>query len=218
MFRLRFHLYGLWVGIGACFVLFFAYEKSKELQLKEKIVDFCFLISAVLAIVFARLYHVLHYWNYYSLSLKEIFNLQAGGLGIFGAIFGIVLGLFFCSLIFKVNLKILLDLFLPGLLFAQGVGRIGNFFNQDILSQKTLPLSLIESFFCFSVFFIYRKINQKKKISGTGFYFLSYGLIRFLTEFFRIDTWQAGGVKIAHIISLLFILLGFGVLKRDIFN
>ena len=118
------------------------------------------------------------------------------------------------------------DVMTPSLALAQGIGRWGNFVNQEahggptdlpwgiiIDGVKVHPTFLYESLGDIIIFLIlinWRKNNPDKgKISAS--YLLGYGILRFFVEGLRTDSLYWGPLRTAQIISLVFILLG-GVL------
>ena len=62
---------------------------------------------------------------------------RGNGLGIFGAIAGGVLGLIIYTNWKKLNVLRWCDILAPGLILAQGIGRWGNFFNQELYGYPT---------------------------------------------------------------------------------
>ncbi len=66
-----------------------------------------------------------------------------GGLGIWGAIAGGLLGAWLYTRRHGILLRPLADALAPGLLLAQAVGRLGNYFNQELFGKPTeLPWGL----------------------------------------------------------------------------
>ncbi len=97
-------------------------------------------------LVGARLYHVATDHDLYfgegksALGALEIWH---GGLGIWGAIAGGLLGAWFYCHRHGVLLRPLADALAPGLLLAQVIGRFGNYFNQELFGRPTtLPWGL----------------------------------------------------------------------------
>ena len=91
------------------------------------------------------------------------------GLGIFGAIIGGALGLIIYTRWKKLGTLRWLDIFAPGLILAQAIGRWGNFFNQELYGYPTdLPWGLYidpahrlagyESFSHFHPLFLYESL------------------------------------------------------------
>src|SRR4030042_5851865 len=103
------------------------------------------------ALLGARLYHVIDFWTYYSRFPGKAGGVWEGGMGIWGGIIGGLVGLWIYSLIvgdrglnkkFSIfnfqfskrisNFLALADLAVVGLPLGQAIGRIGNFFNQEL--------------------------------------------------------------------------------------
>jgi prolipoprotein diacylglyceryl transferase len=89
-------------------------------------------------IVGARLYHDLTSWNEVpDPKWKGIFEVWKGGLGVWGGIFlGCVVGAIVTKRAGR-SVTQLMDAAAPGLLLAQGIGRIGNWFNQELYGRPT---------------------------------------------------------------------------------
>ena len=167
----------------------------------------------------ARLYHVFHFWTHYKTNLLEIFKIWNGGLGIWGGIFGGILG---SSLYLKIKgQKVIswLDSISISIPLGQALGRWGNFFNKEILGLPTKlpwgmfvepknrpdnfstfsnfhPLFLYESILCLFLFVIMIFLHEKykEKYLGKGFfvalYLFGYSLIRFFLDFLRLEQWE----------------------------
>jgi prolipoprotein diacylglyceryl transferase len=94
-------------------------------------------------IVGARLYHVLTSWDELPDEWWGVFAVWEGGLGIWG---GIGLGVIVGSIVAHragASALALLDAVAPGLLVAQAIGRIGNWWNQELFGKPTdLPWAL----------------------------------------------------------------------------
>lgn len=92
----------------------------------------------------ARLYHDVTSWSEVpDPKWKGIFEVWQGGLGIWGGIlFGAIAG----SIVVRrasASVPLFLDAAAPGLLLAQGIGRIGNWWNQELFGgPTTLPWGL----------------------------------------------------------------------------
>ena len=89
-------------------------------------------------IVGARFYHVVTSWSEVpDPKWKGIFEVWKGGLGVWGGIFlGCVVGAIVTKRAGR-SVTQLMDAAAPGLLLAQGIGRIGNWFNQELYGKPT---------------------------------------------------------------------------------
>jgi len=94
-------------------------------------------------IVGARAYHDITSWDEVPHNWWGPFAVWQGGLGVWG---GILLGCLVGSWIVRrsgASVRLMLDAVAPGLLLAQGIGRIGNWWNQELYGKPTkLPWGL----------------------------------------------------------------------------
>ena len=217
VFGLPVHWYGLLMIIGGLFgfaiILFLATKFKQE---KEYYYDLL-LAFVVGAVIGARIYYVIYAWEFYRESWLDIFKIWQGGL----AIHGIIIGGFISTYLFtrwkKKDFWLTADFAVVGLVAAQVIGRVGNYFNQEIFGKPTelswgIPIDIINrpaEFLQYEFFhptFLYeslgnliilglllglfwlRKIN-KKVLTGEIFlgYLFLYSVQRFALEFFRID-------------------------------
>ncbi len=95
------------------------------------------IVVAVLALIGARLYHVIDQWGYYSQNLAAIVLPPYSGLGLYGGIAGAIVGVLIYVRRHHLPFWAALDLLVPGTLFAQGIARWGNFFNQELYGPPT---------------------------------------------------------------------------------
>jgi prolipoprotein diacylglyceryl transferase len=94
-------------------------------------------------IVGARLYHDITSWNEVPDHWWGPFAVWQGGLGVWGGIlFGVLAGAWIVHRSHQ-SIRLFMDAVAPGLLLAQGIGRIGNWFNQELFGKPTdLPWGL----------------------------------------------------------------------------
>ncbi len=94
-------------------------------------------------IVGARLYHLATSWDQVPSQWWGPFAIWRGGLGVWG---GIAAGVIVGSIVARrsgANVAVLMDCVAPALLVAQGIGRIGNWWNQELYGKPTdLPWGL----------------------------------------------------------------------------
>ncbi|MEV0105499.1 prolipoprotein diacylglyceryl transferase [Nocardia sp. NPDC050799] len=105
---------------------------------------------AVFAVPFGliggRLYHVATDWQKYfgaDGNPVDALKIYQGGLGIWGAVFFGAIGAWIACRIYKIPLPALGDAVAPAILLAQAIGRLGNYFNQELYGRETdLPWGL----------------------------------------------------------------------------
>ena len=235
---ITFHFYGLIIVLAIYIGWYLAKKRASFYNISQKIFDDPILIiPLVSALLGARLYHVVDYWYVYSQQLISIIYVWEGGLGIWGGIAGAVFGFFLVSNIKKINFLPVLDLVAPSLLLGQAIGRIGNFINQEGFGPPTNliwgvyinPDRRPDQFANFSRFhptFFYEAIlnaillvillviAKKHRHPGQifAYYLIFYSVSRFISEFWRIDTWMVGEVKIAHVVATIVFIIGIGIL------
>jgi prolipoprotein diacylglyceryl transferase len=97
-------------------------------------------------IVGARIYHVITSPGAYfgeGGDWLEAFKIWNGGLGIWGAVAGGAVGAWLGARQLGLPLTVVADALAPGLPLAQGIGRLGNWFNNELYGrQTTLPWGL----------------------------------------------------------------------------
>lgn len=90
------------------------------------------LLVMVLSVIGARLYHVVHLWEYYLENPALIPQIWQGGLGIPGGVAGGALGILIYTRMNGLHTARWMDIFAPALLLGQAIGRLGNFVNQEL--------------------------------------------------------------------------------------
>jgi prolipoprotein diacylglyceryl transferase len=94
-------------------------------------------------IVGARLYHVVTSWDEVPDEWWGPFAVWQGGLGVWGGVlFGVLAGAWIVRRSGQ-SVRLFMDAAAPGILLAQGIGRWGNWFNQELFGKPTnLPWGL----------------------------------------------------------------------------
>jgi prolipoprotein diacylglyceryl transferase len=141
---LTIHMYGLTllVAIAAC-ILLTGYRWTRrggdwDLVLKVAV------WGVAAGIIGARIYHDITSWDEVSSpKWKGVFAVWEGGLGVWGGIF---LGCLVGAIVVRregARVRDMMDAVAPGLLLAQGIGRWGNWWNQELYGKPTdLPWGL----------------------------------------------------------------------------
>ena len=129
--------YGLIIAFGFLLAVLFggrlAYKWKIDLN---KMLD-VLLFGTIGGIIGARLYYVIFEWDYYSHHLAEIPQIWNGGLAIYGGLIGAVLVSYFVCKKVELNFLKLLDMCAMSFLIGQGIGRWGNFANQEAFGTNT---------------------------------------------------------------------------------
>lgn len=197
-------------------------QAKKEEFVGDHLLD-VFLYALPLAIIGARTYYVLFHFGEYKGDLFEMINIRGGGLAIHGALLGAFAGGWIAVKKHRLNLLKTLDIFSPYVILGQAIGRWGNFINQEahggptnlpwgimVDGVKVHPTFLYESLWNIAVFFLLLSVRKKKDFDGkmTAVYLIGYSVGRFFIEGLRTDSLMLGPLRVAQVISLIFILSG----------
>lgn len=232
--------YSFFILLAMLTASFLIYKEAKKKHINEEILINLIFYGIIIGIIGARLYYVIFNFNYYINNLLEIFMIWKGGLAIHGGIIAALIFLIIYCKKNKINIMLLLDIIVIGLIIAQAIGRWGNFFNQEAFGRITSfenlqklklpnfiidgmfingyyrePTFLLESLFSsvgFIILIILRKIKKLKVGQLSSFYLIWYGIIRFIIESLRSDSLMLFNFKVAQLVSLLFIFAGIFIL------
>jgi prolipoprotein diacylglyceryl transferase len=143
---LTIHMYGLMLLLGIAACIWLTGKRWVRLGGDWDLVYRVAIWGVIFGIVGARIYHLITSWNQDSAIHAHWygpFAVWSGGLGIWGAIpFGVAAG----AIVVRRSgnsVRLFMDAVAPGLLVAQGIGRWGNYFNQELYGKHTtLPWAL----------------------------------------------------------------------------
>lgn len=229
-------LYSLCILVGIILAFILIRKESKRFNIKDDFISNLIFWCVIYGIVGARIYYVLFNLDYYMHSPIEIIKVWNGGLAIHGGIIaGLITLIYFCKKENVSSIKIL-DISCIGLIVGQACGRWGNFFNMEaygsevarsFLENLHLPEFIIngmhigghyyhptffyESLFCvlgLIIMLLIRRIPKIKQGMIISFYLVWYGILRYFIEALRTDSLMLGNIKVAQLVSILFILLG----------
>ena len=191
------------------------------------------MVGVPFGIVGARLYHVITDYQLYFGPGRHPLNalkIWEGGLGIWGAIGFGLLGGYLVARRRRIAFPAVLDAIAPAILVAQAIGRLGNYFNQELFGRPTtLPWALeiapqyrpagYEQFTTFHPTFLYEILwnlvaavllvwLDRRFRLGHGKVFALYVLLytggRFWIEALRIDTVnEIGGFRLNNYTALI---------------
>jgi len=138
------HLYGLMLLVAILVCVWLTTVRWRRLGGESDLVLRVALWGVAFGVVGARAYHDITSWNEVpSPKWKGVFELWHGGLGVWG---GILLGTIAGVIVVRragESALLFMDAAAPGLLLAQGIGRIGNWWNQELFGKPTsLPWGL----------------------------------------------------------------------------
>ena len=137
VFGHQIHWYGLIIAFGFALAVLYGGRGAYKWKMSLDGMTDVLLWGTIFGIIGARAYYVAFEWEYYSQHLNEIPAIWNGGIAIYGGIIGGIIGAAIGCKVGKINFLNLLDLGALGLLIGQGIGRWGNFFNQEAFGTNT---------------------------------------------------------------------------------
>lgn len=227
--------YGVIIAAGMMLALLYAFRNAVDFGIdSDRLVDVV-AIGTVMAIVCARIYYVAMAPFKYN-SIWEMIDIRLGGIAIYGAVIGAFVFGGLAAKWRKIPLVPLFDLVSLGFLIGQGIGRWGNFVNQEayggacdlpwrmglIVDGQLItvhPTFLYESLWnlmglCL-LFFVVRRV---RRFDGELFlcYLGWYGLGRFWIEGLRTDSLYlfGTGIRVSQLVALVSVLAAVVLLVR----
>lgn len=249
------HMYSICILLGLSTSYIITKKRLRLAELSASHLDSLILISFVSGIIGARLYHVITDYSYYfhvGGDPLKVLRIWEGGLSIWGGLFFGFLSILAYNKFFTPkykqkyathplpNNRQLFVAIIPGLMLAQAIGRLGNWFNQELFGHPTTlpwgmrvdhyripngfssdmlyhPLFLYESLWLLIGAFLFTRLRNELQLRlGLSIYIAWYCAGRFLLESFRIDDALVFfGLRINSLLSLfIFILSSIVILIR----
>ena len=230
MSRVAFSIFGLdimWYGVlmasAMILCVFLALKEGKRVKISEDDILNLAIIAIPCGLLGARLYYVIFNWSWYSKHMSEILNFRGGGMAIHGALIGGILAGFIYTKIKKINFFKMADTVMIGIPLGQAIGRWGNYINGEahggptslpwgimVDGVKVHPTFLYESIWDLGIFIFLWFFRKHKKYEGqlAIYYLILYSLGRFFIEGLRTDSLMLGPLRMAQVISLVFIIVG----------
>ena len=233
---IQIYWYSIFIFLGLLTASILIFKEARKRNIDEDFLINLIFNTIIIGLIGARVYYVLFNIPYYASNPIEILAVWNGGLAIHGGIFAALAFILIYCKKKNINSLQLLDIIVVGLIIAQAIGRWGNFFNSEAYGQVTTyaelkaqqippfiingmyilgeyrqPTFFYESTWCFAGFLamlIIRKYKYLKRGQLTGFYLFWYGLGRLLIESLRTDSLMLGPIKIAQVVSIVFIITG----------
>jgi phosphatidylglycerol:prolipoprotein diacylglycerol transferase len=241
---------GVLIALGIASGALLAAREAKQRNYDPEIIYYLFLPLTIWGMLGARLWHILTpplsslelglTTQYYFWHPADSAALWIGGFGIPGAWIGGLLALLYFARKNDFSFWELTDILAPGLALAQAIGRVGNYFNQELYGLPTNlpwkifidpgyrlsgfetvnfyhPLFAYESLLSFAnMFFLLWLTRRFVGILKAGDLFLAYlgvySFIRFLLEFLRLDVSLVNGFNVNQVFfALVFICAGIGL-------
>lgn len=241
----RIHFYALFMIVAIAAATVIAGRRMRRLDIPSGAALDIAIWAVPIGILGGRLYHVFTHpgdYFYAGANLWTVLYVWEGGLAIFGSITFGALGAWIGARRSGVPLVAFADALAPGLLLAQAIGRIGNYFNQELFgTPTTLPWGLeidpsspafpsgLPDGTLFHPLFLYEmlwniagivvvlgieRLSRHRQGVAIGTYFVWYGIGRAWFESFRLDPteFELFGVKINIITALVAAVVGLCII------
>lgn len=230
--------YGVLIVSGVIAAIALCMHEEKRMRLKQDtVIDLAFW-TIPLGIIGARAYYAIFNWPVFADDPWSILRIWEGGIAIYGAVIGGLLGVLLFSWQHKMNPFTLTDMIVPGLALAQAIGRWGNYFNMEAYGQEItdaawqfFPIGVqipsgsgytwhMATFFyesCWNLFvFIILWFLVRKRSNAIGtttlWYLLLYGIGRVIIEGLRTDSLMIGNFRVSQLLSIILVTISAGVL------
>lgn len=233
IFQIRY--YGIVFALGFIITyLFLKYfvKKKKISKLDTKNLDNLLLYLIIGIVLGARLFYFIFYRPSEILSdPSEIFMVWHGGLSFHGGfIGGIFASWFFCKK-YKVDLLSIADASVIPASLALALGRIANFTNQELYGYVTdvpwcvvftsidnlcrHPYQVYAALSHLLMFIILIHVYKDQKTKGTSFwaFVFLYGILRFITDFFRVES-RFLGISTGQYLSLIMVIISWIIIVK----
>lgn len=142
----RIHFYALFILLGIALAIWIGSRRFRQRGGQAGMILDIALWAVPFGIVGGRIFHVLTHWDFYfhpGADISKVFAIWEGGLAIFGALILGSLGAFIGARTAGIKFLAFADAIAPGVLVAQAIGRIGNYFNNELFGlPTTLPWGL----------------------------------------------------------------------------
>lgn len=230
IFGMKIFWYGVIIATGLILAVVYGSLNSKRLGISSDKLLNCVIVGSITGILGARLYYVFFNWDYYGVNPEKLFAINEGGLAIYGGIIGALIGGLIVAKIGKMNIPALLDVAAVGFLIGQGIGRWGNFFNQEAYGTATSlpwgmvsegtnniavhPCFLYESLWCLLGVLVLHIFSHTKLRKYHGqialIYLVWYGTERAIVEGLRTDSLYIPNteIRVSQALSILIAIIG----------
>lgn len=235
------HWYGIIIASAVVLATILAVQETKRRRIDPDSIYDLILWALPVAIITARMYYVIFEWGYYQNHVDEIVRVWDGGIAIYGALIGAGIVVYLFCRANWIPVWLMLDIIAPVLIMAQGIGRWGNFMNQEafgritsltflqslhlphfIIQQMLIdgayrqPTFLYESLWDILGFIVLMSLRHKKHLFKQGEVFLSYVIWyafgRFFVEGMRTDSLMLLGIRVSQWLSVILFIGAIGIL------
>ena len=232
--NIHIHWYGVIIALGFIVGLLIAFRLAKKAKFSVDTLIDIVLLATPFAIIGARIYYVVQKLDNYIEpgrpwyeNLWEMCKIWEGGMAIYGAVIaGVLVAAIYCHRK-KINVWKVLDIVAPALLAGQGIGRWGNFVNQEAYGGLTdlpwrmelyiegqvyavHPTFLYESLWNILGVIVMLILFKKRKFNGEIFWIYMgwYGIGRAFVEGLRTDSlYLFGNIRTSQVLGVVFFIV-----------
>ena len=237
--------YGLIIACGLMLAILYAWRTAPRYNVNTSKLFNCVIVGIITGIIGARLYYCAFEWSEYASNPISILYIHEGGLAIYGGIIGALAGGLLIAKIQHMKFLPILDITMISFLIGQGIGRWGNFMNQEafgtatdlpwrMFSENTFingehvavhPCFLYESLWCllgFVLLHFYGKYRQRYAGQIFYCYLVWYGFERMIVEGLRTDSLYlpfklfGADVRVSQVLSAALFVIGLIMLIINI--
>ncbi|WP_318531610.1 prolipoprotein diacylglyceryl transferase [Loigolactobacillus iwatensis] len=235
------HWYGVIIATGVVLAVVLAMREADRRQVSSDDLFNLILWSLPFALIGARLYYVLFEWPYYAAHPGEIIAIWHGGMAIYGSLIASAIVFYVFCRRHQLPIWLVLDIAAPTVILGQGIGRWGNFMNQEAFGAQTslaflqglhLPNFIIQQMFINGAYrqptFLYESVwdllgfvvimslRHRKGLFKQGEVFLLYvswyAFGRFFIEGMRTDSLMLFNLlRVSQLLSLIFFIVAIGL-------
>lgn len=236
---LKVHWYGLMYVFGLLALWFFASRRARRPDsgwTADQVGDLVF-YGALGVILGGRIGYMLFYnLPHYIEHPLDVFKIWEGGMSFHGGLLGVLLAMLYFARKTGKTFFMVTDFIAPWVPIGLGLGRIGNFINQELWGKVTdVPWGMVfrdagplprhpsqlyqaslEGVALFVILWLFTR-QPRPTASVSGLFMIGYGLFRFLVEFVREPDPQLGylawgWLTMGQVLSFPMILVGIGLM------
>ncbi len=226
-FQLAWH--GIFTALAIVIAVMYGERRLIKAGMPGEILGGVVIAAVIGGLIGARLFHVADHLEYYLANPLQAISLWEGGLAVYGAFFGGIIGAIIAVRRARFPVWPLLDAGAPAMLVGQAIGRIGCFMNGDAWGAPTggdwgvvyshprdlIPLDLIgvptHPYPLYEIGAVAVWVGAlwllRGRLRSRGSTFLvamlGYAVIRFVLTFFRQETVVFWGLQEAQAIALV---------------
>ena len=215
--------YGIILAAGFFLGVVYALRRVEAFGLTEDDILTGVICVTPVAIICARAYYCIFYWELFADNPISVLYIWEGGIAIYGSVIGAVLMTWIYTKWKKLPLMPILDLVALGFMIGQFIGRWGNFMNREAFGAATdsflrmglvnaagevtyyHPTFLYESAWNFVGFIALHFYSKRRKFDGEIFvlYVAWYGLGRAIIEGLRTDSLYlfSTGIRVSQLLA-----------------